>query len=64
VLKIQPDEKYQTSIKIALDEFWPQFDEAMKRLVELNGGPPNPKHRGLKPFPDKYEIGDDLGATA
>jgi len=66
VLKIEPDAKYQAAFKIAVDEFWEMFDAAMKRLIELNGGPPNPRNRGLAPFPQRIlkEIGIDLLATA
>lgn len=62
VLKVEQDEKYQAAIKTALGEFWPMFDAAMKRLIEINGGPPNPRNRGLAPFPKNIlkELGFDL----
>ena len=51
VLKVEPDDKIQRSIKEALDIFFENYDAAMEKLVKLNGGLPNQKYRGLKPFP-------------
>ena len=38
VLTVEPDDKLQTAIGEALAEFFERFDEAMDKLVKLNGG--------------------------
>ena len=63
VVKVAPDEKYQTAFKTALAGFWQAFDDAMARLVHLNGGLPNQKHRGNIPFPKpaaNYQAENDV----
>jgi YqaJ-like viral recombinase domain len=49
-LVIERDEKFQDALTLAVELFQEQFDAALKRLIEINGGPPNPKHRGAVPF--------------
>jgi hypothetical protein len=39
-LVIERDEKYQASLKSALEGFKAQFDKAWNKLVEINGGEP------------------------
>lgn len=48
VLTVNRDDKIQSQIAEALDEFLPRLDIAFERLVEINGGPPK---RGLTPMP-------------
>lgn len=64
VLTIERDEEKIAVLQAALDLFLEQFDEGMKRLCEINGGPP----RRLAPYtpkkdqpPDKpkYELQTD-----
>ena len=49
-LVVERDERFCTNLKIALEEFLLKFDASMKRLCEINGGPPNPRNRGNVPF--------------
>jgi hypothetical protein len=64
-LVIGRDEKYHAALAEALESFNDQLDEAMEKLVKINGGLPDQKHRGNVPFtmPALQTIGDDLGAT-
>ena len=39
-LEVLPDPKIQDAIKTALKSFKEQYDAALKRLTEINGGPP------------------------
>lgn len=50
VLLIERDDKIQDSIKTALDIFREEFDDNLRKLISINGGPPNPRNRGLAPF--------------
>lgn len=50
ILTIERDEKIMSAIQSALDSFFEQLDAAMDKLIKLNGGLPNQRHRGLKPF--------------
>lgn len=49
-LIINRDEEFCANLSQAIDEFTQRFDIAMEKLVKINGGPPNPRHRGLVPF--------------
>lgn len=49
-LVINRDEAFCENLSQALDEFTQRFDIAMEKLVKINGGPPNPRHRGIVPF--------------
>jgi len=49
-LVIQRDDKFQESLAQALGEFNQKFDAAMAKLVEINGGEPDQRTRGLVPF--------------
>jgi hypothetical protein len=60
ILTIQCDDDIQDKIAEALDVFLEQMDDSMRRLIALNGGPPNPRNRGLAPFPAKYTAGIDI----
>lgn len=51
IIIVEPDEKIQAAIAEAMDTFYAQLDEAMAKMIRLNGGPPNPRHRGINPFP-------------
>ena len=51
IIEVLPDEKIQSAIDEALKSFFKCLDEAMAKLLKLNGGLPNQKNRGLKPFP-------------
>jgi hypothetical protein len=64
VIKVEPDEKYQSAFKVALFEFWEQFEKEMAVLVKMNGGLPNQKHRGNVPFPKNHTSGADYLAGA
>lgn len=65
ILKVEPDEKIQSAIKTALDVFFENYEAAFKKLVETNGGLPNPKQRGKVPFrAPKTEPHFDLMAGA
>jgi len=60
-LVIEQDLKFQSALETALDEFTARFDLAMARLVEINGGEPDPKQRGTVPFKiEKYVSGVDI----
>lgn len=50
VLTIQRDEEIQKTLREALGAFLAEFERAMKRLEELNGGPP---WRPAPPEPEK-----------
>lgn len=54
ILTIERDEEIQEKIKEALDVFYEAFDGSMRKLIALNGGPPNPLNRGLAPFPKRF----------
>lgn len=55
-LVINRDEAFCEALAQALDEFTQRFDIAMEKLVKINGGPPNPRHRGIVPFkPDEQK---------
>ncbi len=49
-LVIERDDKFQESLSLAIECFQEQFDKSLARLIEINGGPPNPNHRGNVPF--------------
>jgi hypothetical protein len=49
VIIVKRDEEIQKALGEALDEFLLRFDEGMKRLTEINGGPP--KRRAQPPVP-------------
>lgn len=38
IIEVNPDPKFQQSIDIAVTEFLERFDEAIEKLVKLNGG--------------------------
>lgn len=40
MLTIERDEEIQETLRTALDEFLARYENAMKRMTELNGGPP------------------------
>lgn len=40
IIRVDRCEMAQAALRDALDEFLARFDDGMKRLVELNGGPP------------------------
>ncbi len=52
VLTIERDEEKIAVIAEALTEFQARFDEAMERMIEINGGPP-PRLTPLSPMPKK-----------
>lgn len=47
ILTVERDEEIIATIAEALDVFHEAFDDCMARLIEANGGPPNPRNRGL-----------------
>lgn len=47
---VEQDLKFQAALEQALDDFRARFDLAMAKLIEINGGEPNPKQRGAVPF--------------
>jgi len=53
IVKVEPDEKIQHSIKEALQIFFENYDAAWNKLVRLNGGLPSQRNRGLKPIPKR-----------
>jgi hypothetical protein len=53
ILTVERDEKIMATIAEALELFFENLDAAMAKLVKLNGGLPNQKHRGIKPLPTK-----------
>ena len=59
ILTVERDEEIMAAMQSALDKFFESFDLAMEKLVRLNGGLPNQKHRGLKPFRAPDSAGDD-----
>lgn len=62
LLKVERDEKIQMALETALADFLAKFDAGMKRLIEINGGPPirRPLEQ-LKPLPQQeYE---EMGIT-
>ena len=64
-LIVERDEKYHAALEEAVDGFLERFEQAMATLIEINGGPPSPRHRGKVPFRKMLnEIGNDLNATA
>lgn len=50
VLKVERDEEFQKNLVEAVDAFWVMFDKAMVRLIDINGGQPDPRTRGQVPF--------------
>ena len=60
-LTIERDEKIMATIAVALELFFESLDAAMAKLVKLNGGLPNQKHRGIKPLPARPEPEDPKG---
>ena len=59
VLLIDRDDEMQEVITEAIHEFKGKFTHSMNRLIEINGGPPNPRNRGIAPFrmPEPEQIG-------
>jgi hypothetical protein len=53
ILTVERDDKIMATIAEALELFFENLDAAMAKLVKLNGGLPNQKHRGIKPLPTK-----------
>lgn len=52
LIVVERDEKIQQAIKTALDDFLAKFDAGMKRLTEINGGPPIRKPKAAtEPMP-------------
>lgn len=49
-LVVDRDEEFQVALQDALDDFLERMDSAMKRLEDMNGGPPK---RGVPPAPPK-----------
>lgn len=47
---VERDEKFQTAIGEAVDSFLAKLHDAMKRMIEINGGEPLPKTRGAVAF--------------
>ena len=47
---VERDEKWQANFAESLASFEMMLDEGMSKLVEANGGPPNPRNRGNVPF--------------
>ena len=53
ILTIERDEIFQKAISDALDEFRSNFEAGMKRLTQINGGPPKrPVTSNPQPAPD------------
>lgn len=51
IITIKRDDEIAETIAEALAGFFDQLEAAMDKLVKLNGGLPNQRHRGLKPLP-------------
>lgn len=49
IIKVLPDEKIQAAIKESLDAFFKSHDEALRKLIKLNGGEPT-RSKFVKPF--------------
>jgi hypothetical protein len=60
ILLVQKDEAIHEALSEAVAEFRSNFDSAMAKLISINGGPPNPRNRGLAPFPAKYTASMDV----
>lgn len=60
ILTIERDEEIMTKMEEALSQFFVDFDDAMDKLVKLNGGLPNQKHRGIKPFPKSEPVNETI----
>lgn len=54
IIEVKRDEEIMSAIGSALERFYEVFDDAMESLIKTNGGPPNPKRRGLAPFPKRF----------
>lgn len=57
ILRVERDEKVQESIADAIDIFYGEFDLAMQRLTEINGGPPRRELSPMnsRPKPERKE---------
>lgn len=55
-LVIDRDDDFQDAISEALEQFIPRLDDAMKRLEELNGGPPKRMNAPPEPAHDVDDI--------
>lgn len=51
ILEVERDDHKQQVIAEALELFTERYDEAFKRMCEINGGPP-PRHYTLRPTPE------------
>ncbi len=60
IIKVLPDEKIQASIKESLDAFFKSHDDAMRKLIKLNGGEPK-RSPLVKPFVAPKYTEDPLG---
>lgn len=58
ILRIKRDEDYQESLKMALDDFLAQLQQAKHDIEVMNGGPP--KRRAPEPTPQPAMADDDL----
>jgi hypothetical protein len=50
IITVGRDDKFHGAIEEALESFFHRFDASMKMLIEINGGPPDPRTRGVVPF--------------
>jgi hypothetical protein len=59
-LIVHRDEEFITNLTEALAEFYVNFDAALAHLTEINGGPPDNKHRGNVPFPKREQTSAEM----
>lgn len=57
-LIVERDEKWQAKFASSLVKFQAQLAKGMEKLVEANGGPPQPMDSGLNPFQPPQPEGD------
>ena len=55
ILTIEPDQKIQWAIGLAVEEFVHRMDEAWTKLCEINSGPPPPRQKFV-PLPGKPQF--------
>jgi len=54
LLVVERDEEIMSKIHEAVTAFLAKLDAAMDKLIDLNGGLPNQKHRGCVPLPKRF----------
>jgi hypothetical protein len=53
ILTVEPDTEIQESIEEAVGNFELAFRDGLEKLVEINGGEPDKRFRGIAPFPKR-----------